>query len=289
MKAARSSMKAEVTGLVLTRDSEATIRGVLESFDFCDEIVVVDSGSTDATVSIAEAAGARVIFNAWEGYVPQFRFALTQVRTPWVALLDSDECYSPELKREVQAALAEPGDVLGFYLCRRSFYYDRFINHSGWYPDRLFRVFHMDAVELHGVLIHQEFHPCAEAASRTRRLKGDILHYPYTDIARHVEKLNTYTTDGARELYLRGRGSSRFPLLQALGHGAARFLRQYVLKSGFRDGRTGFLLALQAAYGAFLKYVKLMELQDGRAQVPDEVREKAESMGTGVQAGKKLR
>lgn len=242
-----------VTAVVLTCNGQKWLARTLESLSFCDRLLVVDSGSTDATLDICKAAGADVLHRAWEGTIPQFRFAFANVATPWIVTLDQDEYLSPELAASLRAALADPGDAAGFFCSRRSFYYDRFLRHGGWYPDWLLRAFRLDRAEIRGTLPHEEFHPTGP----TRRLSGDIIHYPYADLAEHLAKINSYTGAAARELKARGR---RCGLGAAVGHGAAKFLRQYVLKRGFLDGRAGFLLAVHAFIYAFHKYAKLAEL-----------------------------
>lgn len=250
-----------VTAVVLTFNGQKWLARTLESLSFCDRILVVDSGSTDATLDIARAAGAEVLYRAWEGTIPQFRYAFTQVTTPWVVTLDQDEYLSPELSASLQAALADPGDAAGFFCSRRSFYYDRFLKHGGWYPDWLLRAFRPDRMELRGTLPHEEFFP----AGPTRRLSGDIIHYPYADLAEHLAKINSYTGTAAREMHGRGR---RCGLGAAVARGMAKFLRQYILKLGFLDGRAGFLLAIHAFIYAFHKYAKLAELTAAERRPP---------------------
>ncbi|WP_461208805.1 glycosyltransferase family 2 protein [Desulfocurvus sp. DL9XJH121] len=245
-------MAESITGVILTFNGQKWLGKTLESLGFCDELLVVDSGSTDGTLAIAEAAGARVLHRDWEGTIPQFRFAFEHVSTPWIVTLDQDEFLSPELGESMRAALEAPGDAAGFYCPRRSWYLGRFIRHSGWYPDLLLRVFRLDGVEIRGILPHEEFHPTGP----TQRLVGDIVHYPYADLAEHLDKINAYTGTAARELAARGRTAG---VGTALAHGAGKFLKQYVLKQGFRDGRAGFVLAVHAFIYAFQKYMKLAE------------------------------
>ena len=245
-------MPQRITGVILTFNGEKWLAKTLESLSFCDELLVVDSGSADATLSIAEAAGARVLHRDWEGTIPQFRFAFEHVSTPWIITLDQDEFLSPELRESVTAALRNPGKTKGFFCPRRSWYLDRFIRHSGWYPDRLLRVFRLDGMEIRGTLPHEEFHP----TGTTKNLDGDIIHYPYADLSEHLDKINAYTSTAARELAAKGR---RAGVGTALGHAAGKFLKQYVLKQGFRDGRAGFVLAVHAFVYAFHKYMKLAE------------------------------
>lgn len=245
-------MNQNITGVILTFNGEKWLAKTLASLDFCDRLLVVDSGSTDATLDIAKAAGADILHRDWEGTIPQFRFAFEHVDTPWIITLDQDEFLSPELRACVLSALADPQGAGGFWCPRRSWYLDRFIMHSGWYPDRLLRVFRLDSVEIRGMLPHEEFHPTAA----TRTLEGDIIHYPYADLAEHLDKINSYTSLAAREMQAKGR---RAGVGTALAHAFGKFLKQYVLKQGFRDGRAGLVLGVHAFIYAFHKYMKLVE------------------------------
>ncbi|MBU1003594.1 MAG: glycosyltransferase family 2 protein [Proteobacteria bacterium] len=246
-------MPAAITGVILTFNGEKWLEQTLASLDFCDTLLVVDSGSTDRTLAIAEAAGAQVLHRDWEGTIPQFRFAFEHVKTPWIITLDQDEFLSPELKKSVTSALDAPGDTGGFWCPRRSWYLDRFIRHSGWYPDLLLRVFRLDQVQIRGMLPHEEFHP----TGTTARLTGDIVHYPYADLAEHLDKINAYTSLAAREMAAKGR---RANVTKALAHAVGKFTKQYLLKQGFRDGRAGLVLAVHSFLYAFQKYMKLVEL-----------------------------
>ncbi|MGM0646709.1 MAG: glycosyltransferase family 2 protein [Thermodesulfobacteriota bacterium] len=243
-----------VTGLVLTYNGERVLEQTLASLAFCDELLVVDSGSTDATLAIAEAAGARIVSRAWEGPGPQFAFAFEHIRTPWVVSLDHDEYCTPQLQQQIQAALAAPGDKAGWYCPRRSYYFDRFLGHCGWYPDYLLRVFRLEQMQLKIALPHYSFHPLGP----TGTLAGDIVHYPYNGLTEHVAKINAYTQSAAEDKYARG---ERAGLATALGHALARFVKIYLLKRGFLDGRAGLVLALNSFFYVFHKYIRMAELE----------------------------
>jgi glycosyltransferase involved in cell wall biosynthesis len=255
-------MPEQITGLICTFNGERLLEKTLASLDFCDHILVIDSGSTDTTLDIARNAGAKVIYHPFEGMIAQLRFGFTHVTTPWVITLDQDEYLSAKLRTSVQKALDHPGTTSGFYLPRRSFYYDRFIMHSGWYPDYLLRMFRPEAVEIRGTLPHEEIHP----QGKTEKLSGDIIHYPYRDLAEHLSKINAYTQTAAGELAARGVSGSLF---KGLSHGIGKFLRQYVLKLGFLDGKAGFLLAVHAFFYALHKYVRIDEPKSHPLQESD--------------------
>ncbi len=248
-------MSARVTGLVLTKDGEMWLERCLRSLSMCDELLVVDSESTDATRDIAEANGAKVLVRPWEGPLPQFRYALEQVRTEWIVSLDQDEWLSPELSGDLEDLFRHPErleGVAGFYCNRRSFYYDRYLRHCGWYPDRLLRVFNKQRMEVRASGPHYSFHP----SMRTGRLHGDIVHRPYSGLHEHVAKMNYYCQEAAKDLRGKGKKSG---LGKALAHGLARFFKIYVLRLGFLDGRAGAILALHGFFYAFHKYVRVAE------------------------------
>lgn len=259
-------MPLGVSGLVLTKDGERWLERCLRSLDFCDQVLVVDSESTDRTREIAVDLGATVLVRPWQGPLPQFRYALEQVPTDWVVSLDQDEWLSPELDEAVRALFREPRPMeslesresletlAGFWCSRRSFYFDRYLSHSGWYPDRLLRVFHKGRMELHASGPHYSFRP----QGPTGRLQGDIMHHPYAGLHEHVAKINYYTQEAAQSLHEAGRKSD---LLVALGHGLARFAKIYLLRRGFLDGRAGLVLAIHGFFYAFHKYLRVAELE----------------------------
>ncbi len=252
-------MKTTVTGLVLTYQGERLLERCLASLDFCDKLIVVDSQSTDRTRQIAEAAGARVEVRPWPGPVDQFRFALGLVDTDWVVSLDQDEHLSAELRDSIVQALEaeedEYEDMAGYWVSRRSFYFNRFMKHSGWYPDRLLRVFRAGRMSVTASGAHYHFSP----QGRTERLKGDIVHYPYRSFREHLDKINSYAQQAADEMRAKGK---RGGLFKAVAHAKLRFLKLYVLKLGLLDGRAGFINALAGAYYAFQKYIRIEEKGD---------------------------
>ncbi|GAB6110781.1 glycosyltransferase family 2 protein [Desulfomicrobium salsuginis] len=242
-----------VTGLVLTLNGAKYLDDCLKSLDFCDRLLVVDSGSTDATRDIAERHGATVLVNPWPGPKKQFEFAFAHIETPWVVSLDQDEILSDELRASVMTVLEDTQGMSAFICPRTSFYFDRFLRHSGWYPDLLPRVFRLADTGVHVSGPHYGFEP----RGKTRRLTGDIIHYPYENLKQHVDKINYYTQIAAEEMHAKGKRSG---VAKALGHGLARFLKIYVFRRGFLDGKAGFVLAVNSFFYAFQKYIRLAEL-----------------------------
>lgn len=249
-------MQPTVTGVVLTFNGRRLLTPCLKSLDFCDQILVVDSGSTDGSRELAESLGARVIQNTWAGFGPQLLFALTRVDTDWVVCIDQDEQLSPELRASIREALPKaPADLAGFYVPRRSFYFDRFLTHSGWYPDYLLRVFRKDRLEVTMSGAHEHLRP----KGPTRKLAGDIVHYPYSGFAEQMVKGSLYAQAAADEMRAKGR---RGGVITAVAHAKMRFFKLYVLKLGFLDGRAGLVNALCAAYYVFQKYIRAEEKGD---------------------------
>ncbi len=245
--------KPEVTGLILTLNGAKHLDACLASLDFCDQILVVDSGSTDATQDIAAARKARVLVNPWPGPKKQFEYAFAHITTPWVVSLDQDEILSDELRASVINALQNPGDMSAFLCPRTSYYFDRFLRHSGWYPDLLPRVFRLADTGVHVSGPHYGFEP----KGKTRRLAGDIIHYPYENLRQHVDKINYYTQIAAEEMHAKGKQAG---VATAVGHGLARFMKIYFFRRGFLDGKAGFVLAVNSFFYAFQKYIRLAEL-----------------------------
>ena len=254
-----------ITGVVLTRDGERLISKCLDSLSFCDHILVVDSGSLDATMTIAKEMGAEVIENAWPGFANQFTFAADQVKTGWFFILDQDECASPELGAAITAAVKKAcgsendtrRSPVAFSVARRSWYFDRFMKHGGWYPDHILRVFKTGYVTF-SQDAHIHYHPKGESGHIGH---GEIIHYPYTGFAHQLAKLNVYADQGAESLRAAGKKGG---ILKGAGHAFARFFRIYVLKAGFLDGRAGFLAAAHGSFYAFLKYVRVLDASWGR-------------------------
>lgn len=256
-----------ITGVVLTRNGERLIEKCLASLAFCEALLVVDSGSADATEAVAAQHGARFIFRQWDGFAGQFRFAQTQVRTQWFFILDQDEICLPLLGEMIRQKTAEADGLAAagrdapsaFSISRRSWYFDRFMKHGGWYPDHILRVFRTGTVEF-----YQDAHIHYRALGGSGELRGgpdaEVIHYPYTGFFHQLEKLNTYAEQGAESLRAKGR---RGGIVCGIGHGFARFMRIYVIKLGFLDGRAGFLAAAHGAFYAFLKYVRVLEADWG--------------------------
>jgi len=236
--------------IVITRNEARNLADCLESVRFADEVVVLDSGSTDDTVEIARRHGARVEVAAdWPGFGPQKNRALALAGGDWVLSLDADERVTPELAAAIGEVLRAPRHD-AYDMPRLSSFCGRFIRHSGWWPDRVLRLFRRGAARFSDDPVHEKVVPDGSVG----RLAPHLLHYTYPDLDSAVAKMNRYSSDSARAMHARGR---RAGIGAAVGHGAWTFVRLYVFKRGFLDGRHGFLLAATAAAGSFYRYAKL--------------------------------
>jgi glycosyltransferase involved in cell wall biosynthesis len=251
----------KISATIITLNEAEHIQLACESLSWADEIVVVDSGSTDETRQIAAACGARVIENSWPGFAAQKQFAAEQAAHEWIFSLDADERVSEELRSSILAVreLAESQLADGYSIARRAFYMGRWIRGGGWYPDRQLRLYNKTRGRWQGPHIHESVK--LNQGARVAGLAGDILHYPGGDAAEHHRLIGErYAPLGARQMFEQGRRTS--PLKIALV-GPATFARSFILKGGFRDGLAGFSIARFAAHHAFLKYLMLWELQNG--------------------------
>jgi glycosyltransferase involved in cell wall biosynthesis len=252
--------RAPVSACIITLDEERNIREALESVAFADEIIVVDSHSSDRTREIAGSfrghggISPRVIERDWPGHVEQKNFAVAAASHDWVLCIDADERVTPELRAEIEAALSSRGETVGYTMPRRTRYLGRWIRWGGWYPDRKLRLFRRSRGRWGGIDPHDQVRVEGPIAS----LSGDLLHYSYRGIEDHLRTIDSFTSIAAREKDLRGMGS---PVLGMLFHPPFKFLRMYVLKQGFREGKAGLIIAALGAFYVFLKYAKLWELR----------------------------
>jgi glycosyltransferase involved in cell wall biosynthesis len=253
----RADHRPLITCCIICFNEEANIRRCLESVKWCDEIVIVDSFSTDQTVSICREYTQRIIQRPWPGYVEQKRFALSQATHEWVLNVDADEEVSPELRHEMLAVLhRNHPDVDGYFMPRLVYYLGRWW-WRGWYPGLRLRLFRKAKVRWGGVDPHEK----VLLQGQADRLRGDLYHYTYDDIHDHLRALNGLTEVASRELALRRK---QVRLADLLLRPLWRFLRFYVVKGGFREGVPGFFVAVTSAFYVFLKYAKLWERTTAR-------------------------
>ena len=243
---------------IITKNEQAAIRRCLESVAWADEIVVLDAGSTDETARIARECGAQVhVSSDWPGFGPQKNRALELATGDWVLSLDADEWVTPELRAEIERAMAAPGSNAAFRMPRLSSYCGRFMRHSGWWPDHVTRLFRRGQARFSEDRVHERL--IVQGAVGT--LRESLLHEAILDLDDALVKMNAYSTAGALMQLERGGKAS---LAGAVWHGAWTFFRTYVLRAGFLDGREGFMLAVSNAEGAYYRYLKLMLLAEKR-------------------------
>ena len=257
MNAAADKLNSPVTvsAIIVCFNEEDRIQDCLESVRWCDEIVVVDSYSTDRTPEICRRFADRFIQRPWTGYREQKEYAHSQATKEWVLLVDSDERVTNELREEVLDVLAkEAGRYSGYAVPRLVYYLDRWWRRGGWYPDYDVRLFRRDRVSWGGSDPHEKI----LVNGPVRRLCHPLHHYSYRNIEDHVERINRFTSISSKELRKEG---CRWRLSDALLRPPVRFYRSYVLKRGFMDGFAGFYIAITAAVYVFLKYAKLWELE----------------------------
>lgn len=255
-----------LSACIITFNEEDRIAECIRSVEWCDEVLVVDSHSTDRTREIAARCGARVIERDWPGHVAQKEFAIRAARHNWVLCIDADERVSPQLREEILALRDGGFPGAGWRMPRLSCYLGRWIRHGTWYPDLCLRLFDRRRGRWGG----QDPHDRVELDGKPGRLSSHLLHYPYRNLAEHLRTIDNYTTIMARGLHQRGRRARSLDL--AL-RPAVRFLRFYVLRGGFLEGWRGLLLAYLAAHYVRLKYAKLLVMQREPAQAgPFEMR-----------------
>jgi len=246
-----------ISAFIVCKNEAASIGRCLESLAWCDEIVVVDSGSSDATLEICASHNCRISHRDWTGYVDQKSYALSLCTQPWILNLDADEEVSPELRAEICAMLeSDAGGRVnedGFELLRVVFYLGRWWRKGGWHPERRLRLARRERVTWHG----EEPHEHARVQGSVSRMRGELRHYTYRDISDHVARLNAHSSSAARALHAKG---LRAGLVDLLLKPKARFLKFFFLRRGYREGLPGLLVACMEAFYVYLKYFKLWEL-----------------------------
>ena len=243
-----------VSVTVITRNEAADIADALTSVAWADEIVVVDSQSTDDTVAIARRFTGRVVVREWPGYIAQKNYAASIATHDWILSLDADERVTPALAAEIRALLSAAPAEAAFRVPRVTWHLGRWIRSTDWYPDFQLRLYDRRVAEWSGQYVHE----AVTVRGAVGRLQAELQHYAYRDIADHLETIDRYTTLAARQMHEAGRRAS---VLDLALHPPAAFLRNYVAKGGFREGATGLVISRMNAYYVFLKFAKLWELQ----------------------------
>ncbi len=250
-------VRASISAFIVCCNEERQIRRCLESVKWCDEIIVIDSGSKDDTLDICREYTDKITHREWQGYVLQKRFALEQCASEWVLNIDADEEVSPELQHEIQNILARDGEPIesainGYHINRVVFFLNRWWRKGGWYPEYRLRLCRRSQTSWGG----EDPHEKASVIGTTARCASELHHYSFTDLSDYVRRMNTLSSNATATLRRRGSRPNIFAItLRPL----ARFFKFYVQKRGYREGIAGFVVAAIEAYAVMLKYAKLWE------------------------------
>jgi glycosyltransferase involved in cell wall biosynthesis len=252
-----------VSATIITLNEASHLADAIASVAWADEIVVVDSGSTDGTIDIARRLATRVESRDWPGYAAQKNYAAAIARHDWVLSLDADERVSTPLAGWITSWRGRPPHASGYRLPRASWYLGRWIRATDWYPDPQLRLYDRRVGRWAPSRVHESVALDGSIETLTGAL--ELLHYPYADVSEHARRIDAYTSLAA--LDMRDRGVTVGGLGLAV-HPVAAFLRNYVLRGGFREGRAGLAVSLLNSYYVLLKHVKLLELQNA-AHAPE--------------------
>jgi (heptosyl)LPS beta-1,4-glucosyltransferase len=244
-----------VTATIITKDEADAIADALKSLSWADEIVVVDAESTDDTVVIARQFTDRVHVRQWTGYVDQKNYAASIATHDWIFSLDADERVPADLSAEIRALLEKGPTQRGYRMPRVSFYLGRWMRTTDMYPDYQLRLYDRRKARWDGLHVHESVKVEDDSIGY---LKSELQHYPYRDLSEHLIRMDRYTTLAARQMFEKGRRATR---LELLVHPPIAFLRNYILKGGFRDGKAGLIVSMVNSYYVMLKFAKLWELQ----------------------------
>jgi glycosyltransferase involved in cell wall biosynthesis len=243
-----------VSATIITLNESANISAALESLRWADEIVVVDSESTDDTVAIARHYTDRVIVRPWTGYVDQKNYAASQAAHDWIFSLDADERVTPALGEEIRALMSAEPSHAAYRVPRVSRYLGRWIRSTDWYPDYQPRLYDRRRARWTGRYVHESL----QIEGAVKRLRSELQHYPYADVSHHLRTIDRYSTLAARQMFEDGRRTGPFRILL---HADAALLRNYFLRGGITDGAVGLIVSLLNSYYVVTKFVKLWEME----------------------------
>ena len=257
----RPKTLAAVTAIIPTYNEEAHIEAAIRSVSWADEVLVVDSFSTDRTLELARPLATRILQREYENSASQKNWAIPQAAHPWIFLLDADERCTPELEAEVKATLAAGPQHDAYWIYRRNHFMGQPIRYCGWQSDAVVRLFRRDTCRYEAKHVHAEI----IAEGSIGRLKQRLLHYTYRDLPTYLRKADRYTNWGAHD---RAANVKRITAYHLIAKPLARFCKQYFLKLGFLDGRYGLMLCMLSAYTLFIRALKIDRLHAGET-LPD--------------------
>jgi glycosyltransferase involved in cell wall biosynthesis len=248
-----SAMDTKISGVIVCYNEEENIERCLKSITWADEIVVVDSFSTDNTLDICKKYTDKIHKRKWPGYIQQNEFAISLAQNEWVFAIDSDEAVTDELRDEIFARLSADEDkYAGYYVKRHTFYLGKWINHGGWYPDYKLRLFKKDKVYIGGENPHHKYFVDGTSA----KLKGEIIHYTYKSISHQLKVIDIFSDVASDEMLKK---NVSFALPKMLVKPPVKFLETYIYKLGILDGLPGFIISALTSYYSFIKFAKLWE------------------------------
>ncbi len=243
---------ATLSVVLIVKNEAANLPACLDTVRWADELVIVDAGSSDNTIEIARRYTDKVYVESdWQGYGVQRQRAQRSASGDWILMLDADERVTPELRASIEQVIAGDERKSVYAVARLSWCFGRFIRHGGWYPDHVVRLYPREQAQYGEERVHEKLH---YGALQQRKLSGDLLHFTYRDLHHYLVKSAGYARDWAMQRQARGKQAS---LLEGAWHGLGCFLRMYLLRGGFLDGRAGLLLALLSAHSTFVKYADL--------------------------------
>ncbi len=246
-------VKVSLSVVLITKNEEENLEGCLESILWADEIVILDSGSSDCTLEIAKKYTKNIYTSSdWQGFGVQRQRAQAYAQGDWIFVIDADERVTPELKKEIQTVVDSDDRLKAYAVPRLSWAFGSYIHHSGWYPDYVVRVYPRESAQYDSVLVHEKV--LLGEGMNVVKLQGDLLHFTFKNLEQWSNKTALFAAAWAKDRYEQGRKAS---LVSALGHAISYFVKSYILKRGFLDGRAGLLLAILGAYSRILKYAGL--------------------------------
>lgn len=247
-------MNTKVSAIIITCNEADQIERCLRSLSWCDEIIVVDSGSSDGTVEIAKRLAGKVYPEEWKGFGLQKQSALEKATCEWVFSIDADEAVTAELSSEILQAVKDDKGIAGFHIPRRNLYGSKWLRFGGQYPDLVLRLFRRGV----GRFTENTVHERVVVKGECGKLRSPIMHYAFKNLSSMIQKLNNYSTLAAEQMFSSGKSVSA---LAPLTHSMSLGIKDYIFRLGFLDGREGFNVALLKSLGVYFKYAKLLELQ----------------------------
>ncbi|WP_445749120.1 glycosyltransferase family 2 protein [Polaribacter sp.] len=239
----------KITAIIPTLNEEIHIAEAIKSVSFADEIIVIDSFSTDKTLEIAATYNVKIIKREFDDFSSQKNYAISQASNPWIYILDADERVTPQVEKEILEAVQNPQDYVGFYVRRRFYFAGEVIKYCGWQRDKVIRLFLKEKCKYQGVV-----HETIISDGKFGFFKNKIEHYSYKNYDHFIAKLNHYATLRAKDLNLK---EEKVNLYHLLIKPPIRFFIHYIIRLGFLDGYLGFFLAKTQAYAVYTRYVKL--------------------------------